>query len=153
MKNIPKKQFAGGSATATIEECPISAAEAINILRRRIGLTDLPSDIVADPDKFRAAYRRERAVELMFENHRWWDIRRWMILEETFKDTYPIKGALFTPRESNHGSITDKSTLTYDYEQIDITPEVRSFTKKNYWYPLPQHDVDALNNLQQNPYW
>ena len=102
---------------------------------------------------FRAAYRRERAVELMFENHRWWDIRRWMILEETFKDTYPIKGALFTPRESNHGSITDKSTLTYDYEQIYITPEVRSFTKKNYWYPLPQHDVDALNNLQQNPYW
>ena len=89
----------------------------------------------------------------MFENHRWWDIRRWMILEETFKDTYPIKGALFTPRESNHGSITDKSTLTYDYEQIDITPEVRSFTKKNYWYPLPQHDVDALNDLQQNPYW
>lgn len=37
-----------GSATATIEGCPISAAEAINILRRRIGLTDLPSDIVAD---------------------------------------------------------------------------------------------------------
>ena len=35
----------------------------------------------------------------------------------------------------------------------NITPEVRSFTKKNYWYPLPQHDVDALNNLQQNPYW
>ena len=100
---------------------------------KRQGLTDLPSDIVAAPDKFRAAYRRERAVELMFENHRWWDIRRWMILEETFKDTYPIKGSLFTPRESNHGSITDKSTLTYDYEQIDITPEVRSFTKKNYW--------------------
>ena len=34
-----------------------------------------------------------------------------------------------------------------------MDPEVRSFTKKNYWYPLPQHDVDALNNLQQNPYW
>ena len=66
---------------------------------------------------------------------------------------FKILIALFTPRESNHGSITDKSTLTYDYEQIDITPEVRSFTKKNYWYPLPQHDVDALNNLQQNPYW
>lgn len=144
---------ATGSATATAEGCPMTAEEAINVIRSRMDVTDLPDDIVADPEKFRQAYRRERAVELMFENHRWWDLRRWMILEETFKDTYPIKGVRFTPRESGHASIADKTTLTFDYEQIDLTPEVRGYTIKNYWYPLPQHDVDALDNLQQNPYW
>ena len=35
-------------------------------IRNRIGVTDIPSDIVSDPEKFREAYRRERGVEQMF---------------------------------------------------------------------------------------
>lgn len=42
----------------------MSAVEALNLIRKRIGVTNLPSDIVNDPVKFREAYRRERGVEL-----------------------------------------------------------------------------------------
>jgi len=30
---------------------------------------------------------------------------------------------------------------------------VRTFNKRNYWYPLPMDEVAALDNLQQNPGW
>ena len=126
-----------GSATATIEGCPISAAEAINILRRRIGLTDLPSDIVADPDKFRAAYRRERAVELMFENHRWWDIRRWMIADQT-TDIYGV-------------DITKKEDGSFSYKKVLV--EKRIFKDCMYLYPIPQSERYINPELEQNPGW
>ena len=51
------------------------------------------------------AIRRERAVELMFEDHRWWDIRRWMVAHELFSEQYPIKGIQATPKNANHANV------------------------------------------------
>lgn len=144
---------ATGSATAKVDGCELSALEALNKIRNRAGITDLPTEIVANPSQFREAIRRERAVELMFENHRWWDIRRWMIAHELFKSTYPIKGIKATPLNSNHQSVADKSTLKFSYEVIDVVPEIRNFTMRNYWYPFPQADAASLENLKQNPGW
>ena len=142
---------ATGSATATVENCGMTAEEAINLVRNRVDVTNLPSDIVNDPEKFREAYRRERGVELMFEHHRWWDVRRWMIMHDLFKTAYPLQGVKFHPV----GSYGDKTRPeSFTYEKFDMTKEVRGFSNmRNYWYPLPQHDVDALRNLQQNPGW
>lgn len=142
---------ATGSATATVENCGMTAQDAINVIRNRVGVTDLAADYVSDPVKFREAYRRERAVELMFENQRWWDVRRWMIMHELFRDTYPLKGVKFHP-EGSYGDRERPAGFTY--EAFDMTKEIRGFSNmRNYWYPLPQHDVDALYNLQQNPGW
>ena len=146
---------ATGSATAKVEGCDMSAVEALNLIRKRIGVTNLPSDIVNDPVKFREAYRRERGVELMFEHHRWWDLRRWMVMHEVFKAPFPLKGVRFHPV----GSYGDKAgnytrPASFTYEEFEMTKEVRNFSNmRNYWYPLPQHDVDALRNLKQNPGW
>lgn len=144
---------ATGSATARVDGCDLTAEEALNVVRRRAGITDLPQDIVTSPEKFREAYRRERAVELMFENHRWWDIRRWMIAHELFRETNPIKGLRATPKDPNHNSVADKSTLEFTFEVIDVVPESRSFQMRNYWYPFPQVDAKSVTNLQQNPGW
>lgn len=131
------------SAKTPIEGCDGWTAEmAINKVRNRVGVTNLPDYIVSDEQKFREAYRRERAVELMFEDHRWWDIRRWMIAHELFKDQYPIKNMLAT-----------KNGNTYTYEIQDNTKEQRVFTMRNYWYPFSMNDVSGLNNLVQNPGW
>ena len=141
---------ATGSATAKVEGVGMSAEEAVNTIRNRVGVTNLTSDFVNSPDKFREAYRRERAVELMFENQRWWDVRRWMIMEDLFKEAYPLKGVKF------HlvGSYKDRQKPEgFTYEKFDMIKEIRAFTRRNYWYPLPQHDVDALENLEQNPGW
>jgi len=154
---------ATGSAAARVEGCSLSAEEALNIIRNRVGVTNVVSDIVADPEKFRETLRRERTVELMFECHRWNDIRRWMIAHELFKDTHPIKGLLATPNNVGPGlevttlpaNSTDPNIakLTYTYSEIDVTPEVRVFDMRNYWYPFTISDVASLKNLVQNPGW
>lgn len=153
---------ATGRATATVEGCgTLTAEQALNKVRNRVGVTDVPSDIVNDPEKFREAYRRERAVELMFENHRWWDIRRWMIAHEIFKEQYPIKGIEFN---ANRTLVPDKNDetkdetknptgLTFTHKIIDVKQERRIFDMRNYWYPFSMNDVASLNNLVQNPGW
>lgn len=151
---------ATGSATAVIPGCSMSALSALNVIRNRAGIGDLPASIANDPAKFRQAYRRERAVELMCENHRWWDIRRWMIFDEVFVGQYPIKGIKATPKNHPYTPIQLKSSagiyykLTdFDYEVVDVVSEVRNYSLRNYWYPLPMDDVAALHNLKQNPGW
>lgn len=146
---------ATGSATSTVEGCGgLTAEQALNKVRNRVGVTDIPSDIVGDPVKFREAYRRERAVELMFENHRWWDIRRWMIAHELFAEQYPIKGIEFyADRPLDAAEKKDPTGLTFSHKIIDVTHERRVFEMRNYWYPFSMNDVASLNNLVQTPGW
>lgn len=144
---------ATGSATAKVEGCELSALDAINVIRNRIGIGNVPDDIYNDEQAFRETVRRERAVELMFEDHRWWDIRRWMVAHELFTEQYPIKGMKATPKDKNHAKVQDKSTLEFTYEVIDVIPEERKFEMKNYWYPFSMNDASSLNNLVQNPGW
>ena len=144
---------ATGSATAKVEGCDYSALDAINVIRNRIGIGNVPAAIYNDEEAFRQAIRRERAVELMFEDHRWWDIRRWMVAHTLFAEQYPIKGIQATPKNTNHANVKDKSTLEFTFRVIDVVPEERVFEMKNYWYPFSMNDAASLNNLTQNPGW
>jgi hypothetical protein len=153
---------ATGSATARVPGCSMSAEEALNVVRNRVGMSNVVSDIVNDPVKFRQTLRNERSVELMFECHRWFDIRRWMVAHELFAQPNPIKGILAVPNNvpsAEVPSIPTTSTdpnngkLTFIYEEYTITPEVRVFGMKNYWYPFTINEVASLKNLEQNPGW
>ena len=124
----------------------MSARQALNKIRVRAGIGELPDGV-----DFREAYRRERGVELMFEGHRWYDIRRWMIAEDLFKGEYPIMGVKATP--INHSYTADQlkveKACTYKltdftYEYVPVRTAVRTFNKRNYWYPLPMDEVAAL---------
>lgn len=143
---------ATGDPDAKVDGCSMSAREALNVIRQRIGVTDVVAD---DADAFREAVRRERGVELMFENKRWWDLRRWMIAHEVLgaNGGYPIKGMQMTPTDPGHASVADKSSLDFNYEIIPVTTEQRAFGMKNYWYPFSMNDVASLRNLKQNPLW
>ena len=64
-----------------------SAREAINIIRERSGQPAILSGSGIYSD-FRELVRNERAIELAFDNHRFWDVRRWMIAEQEGVDVY-----------------------------------------------------------------
>ena len=59
----------------------MSACDAVNAIRERAGMPDFPSGMTTSD--FEAKYRNERRVELAFEEHRYFDVRRWKILDQT----------------------------------------------------------------------
>lgn len=129
----------------------LTAVQAINVIRNRVGMPNVLPEFTADKALFRDRIRNERGVELQFENHRWFDLRRWMIAVDVFAK--PIRGVLATPKLANHATVANKSTLQFNYTYRTLTTEVRVFQNRNYWYPLPKNHVDDLFNLKQNPGW
>jgi len=117
----------------------ISALEAINLVRRRTGvlLTALPTTI--NKDDFRAKVRNERRVELAFEDHRFWDIRRWMIGPETV--------AIKRTRISSNN--TTPASFTYS----TYTTDDRIWEDRMYLYPIPLAEIYKNRKLEQNKGW
>ncbi len=110
----------------------MTANEAINVLRNRADIA-MPN-FTEDGDAWVKRYRRERLVELAFENHRFWDVRRWMEGETYFK-------------EINLAKITDGgNTLTR-------TTETRIWNNKYNLFPIPQSEILINSNLTQNKDW
>lgn len=115
-------------------EFSMTAVEALNIVRRRAGMPDITS---SNKDEMREIIYHERRVELAFENHRWWDVRRWQYGQLFNTDLRGIK-------------IYDESGTT-KYEPVSV--EDRSFDEsKMYLYPIPQSEIDKAH-LIQNVNW
>lgn len=124
---------ATGSATGTTAVCSKSAIDAINEVR---SAANMPNVLEADFDM--QYIRDERNRELAFEDHRFWDIRRWKI-GEVIKD---IKGMKI---------VKDASTGVKSYT-IE-TVQNRVWEDKMYLYPIQQSERIINPNLGQNPGW
>lgn len=118
------------------------AFTALNEIRLRGGLPAVSSaDSRYDTQQeLREAIRRERAVELAFEEHRFFDVRRWMIAAQEGV----MKGQMW---ELNLYEQPDNSIL-YRKEVF----ESRVWEDKMYLYPYPQSEMDK-RYLIQNPGW
>jgi hypothetical protein len=109
---------------------------AINQLRKRAGMPDLPTGLTQAA--MRERIRNERRVELAFEEHRFFDVRRWKIANIT--ENVPAYGV--RPEKKTDGST--------EYVKI-IALEGRKFQDKNYWQPIPQSEIQASGGaLKQN---
>lgn len=114
----------------------VSVYDAVNTVRRRAVMPDLPEGLTKD--EMRTRIRRERQVELAFEEHRFYDVRRWKIAEVT--ENVPAYGITIT-----------KSNGTYTYAN-KVALDGRKFEQKHYWLPIPRAEILSSNNkLEQNP--
>lgn len=114
------------------------AYNAVNTIRARSGMPALPSGL--SQSDFRTRVRNERDVELAFEDHRFFDIRRWMIAE----NDGVMKGNMFGISVTKNGSL---------YSWVPVLVETRSFQHQFYLHPFPYNEVLKGNNLIQNPGW
>ena len=109
---------------------------ALNTVRSRSGVVDMPAGL--GKDQMRERIMNERAIELSFEEHRWWDARRWK------------KGAEWFGGEMYEMYIVkDGGTLTYTVKPF----ETRVYRDYMDLYPIPISEMNKNPFFQQNPGW
>lgn len=126
---------AAGSPSSTVYQY-------INDIRARAGMPNLPTGL--SKAEMRTRIKNERDLELCFEDHRMWDIRRWMDAEQEGVMQGDFLGVK-VKRNSGSG-ITAKC----DYELFVF--ERRSFNRNMYMHPIFEHEVNK-GYLLQNPGW
>lgn len=124
-----------GSADATTSELPMSAREAANKTRQRAGVGEFAAGM--DNATFWTRYQKERMVELAFEGHRFWDVRRWKEADKFLKSITEMKLTL-----------GDDGTINYARNTVS-----RQWDDKMYLFPIPQTELMKNPNLTQNPGW
>ena len=113
------------------------AKAAINAIRTRAQMPKVNDDVTQD--ELREIIRLERRIELAFEEHRFWDVRRWKI-GTTLKKSIDGIQIIKNPDDS----------YTFN-RSVGIEPRV--FESRHYFYPIPQSERNRNTNLEQNPSW
>lgn len=105
-------------------------------LRQRAGITGSVADRtdLNTQSAMRNFIHKERTIELVMEEHRWWDARRWNVATEAF--SRPIYGV----DVASDGTITRK------------VAQKRVFSDKMYLYPIPEAE-EWKTNIENNPGW
>lgn len=119
------------------------AMEQLKALRKRAGIEagrdsyyGLPAAL--SQEDARQLIRNERFIELAFEEHRYFDLRRWKL------------GQLYDG-QFTHGMRITKTGSTYTYQRINV--RTRYFKINSYLFPLPQKELSLNINMKQNPGW
>lgn len=110
--------------------------DLLDLIRQRAGITGSVANRsdLNTKEKMRNFIRKERTVELAFEEHRAWDVRRWNVAEEALgRDIIGIDVAA-------NGTITRKVSQN------------RVFQNKMYLYPIPEGEY-WKTGIENNPDW
>ncbi len=114
----------------------LTAVQAVNIIRNRVGQPDVLERYTADKNAFRERIRNERGIELAFEGHHYYyDIRRWKTAPEMMSGTL-------------YGMYVESVTKSAEYPigrkfEVRPLPNNRQCVWKDYMYYLPFPDTEA----------
>ena len=125
------------------------AVTYLDALRSRIGRPDTKATLAVRGQAFnqndlREFLRRERRVELAYEESRYYDVRRWMIAD---KDGEGRQNG-YAHGMNVRGTIND----TEEFNRVVETEKI-VFNRKMYLQPIPDHEMRKTQNLVQNPGW
>ena len=116
-------------------------AKYINLIRERAGIPALIATITSSQALMRNAIRHERRVEMAFDNHRPFDVRRWKVLDKA-------SGWI-------HGMNMSRGTTWQDPAFFVRTRvEQRAFDPAKYYlWPIENNELDRNTLMVQNPGW
>ncbi|MFD1145205.1 RagB/SusD family nutrient uptake outer membrane protein [Larkinella insperata] len=123
----------------------------LNRIRFRAGMPAITESGAA----LRERYRNERRIELVFEEHRYHDARRWMIAPTTLGRK--ANGITITGMLKPGKTVTlykyDPTSYDYSYKVTEIDPgkENRNWADKQYYLPIHRDEMNRNNKLVQNP--
>lgn len=114
----------------------LSARQALTQVRNSAS-TSLPSITTTDRGEFKQALKRERQIELAFEDHRYWDLIRWKDAETVLNK--PVKGVRVTKNPNDQ----------FNYQVVNVAS--RTFLPRNYYLPFRRAEVEnSKGTLTQN---
>jgi hypothetical protein len=128
----------------------LTAVDAVNKIRQRAGVANVAAKFLGSTTDFMSEVRRERAVELAFEGHRFTDLRRWLLLTQrpyTYKKSIEFDRGLpnaqvyADPRNAKVNNF--RETILLERQVVD----------KHYWFPFTQSDINMYSEFKQNPGW
>jgi len=125
-----------GEVNYTDDSFPYSALWALNEVRKNAGMPLISS---CSKDEFLSRIYHEWRVEFAFEDHRFWDVRRWKIADSTQRELYGVK-----IEKQSDGTLLFHKNLY----------ETRKWKDCMHLYPIPQSELHKNTNLNpQNAGW
>lgn len=150
--SAPQKYYRFAEILMNFAECAIhtdhldEARAAINEVRERVGMPDLPTDLTKDELLLR--YKNERRVEFALEEQRYFDVRRW---------TQPDGDLETTDRWITRMTITRVAMGKYTYKRDPVSFERQDWSNKWLRFPIPLSEVNRMISISgdnwQNPGW
>jgi hypothetical protein len=122
-------------ATNEVQGPTAEVYQSIEAIRQRAGLRPWQLPTGLNRDQMRAIIQNERRLELAFEGFRFWDVRRWMIAEQT-------------DNGNMHGMEVNRGPGVV-YKPFPVRKH--NFTKAMYLWPLPLSEIAKSPELLQNP--
>jgi hypothetical protein len=123
-----------------------NALTALNEVRARVGMPDVPAD-GGDGRTVLDRIRKERQIELAFEGHRYFDVRRWMTAPEVYTGTN--NGIRITGRLDPNGELLVTEKYRYEYQVVPL--QNKSWNDRNYFVPIDRNEMERNPALIQNP--
>lgn len=123
----------------------------LNKIRFRSGM---PA-VTESGDALRQRYRNERRIELAYEEHRFFDARRWMIAPNTLGSKIKLIRIFGTLKAGKQVKLYhyDPESYTYKYTPAELDPgiENRQWLDKMYFMPISRDEINRNIKLVQNP--
>lgn len=125
------------------------ARQYLNMIRTRAGMPP----ITTSGAELRKSLQHEKEIEMVFEEQRFYDVRRWMIAPETVGRA--LRGINVIGRLKNGAKVTlyqhDETNYDYTYTPVTLVNENRIWLDKMYFMPLQRDEMNRNNKLVQNP--
>lgn len=119
------------------------AYRMVNDVRARVGLSELPKTL--NHDQFLEAVLRERALELGFEEVRWFDLVRRDRQTDFTKQLYGLR--------SKGNDLNHPTAFTFEKVELGTRYWATNWDTKWYMAPIPQDEINKRYGMTQNPGW
>lgn len=116
--------------------------KAVLPVRMRAGVPDYNEETYNDQTLFRKKLIHERQVEFMGENQRYYDLRRWKLAP--VEESEQIYG---------YNVLMTESKKERFYERIRVENLQANFSRKMYFWPMPQNELKRNRKMTQAPGW
>lgn len=123
----------------------LSATQAVNLVRTRVGMPNLPTGL--NPDVFMKRLKNERIIELCFEGHYYYDIRRWL-------DAPSAMSQVLYGMDIEKVPVSPTYPKGFKYMRVPLPAGRQPIWKDEmYTFPFTTEDNNKMRVFTPNPVW